>query len=146
MTVLPPIRRQVVVAGTCAAAFEAFTGAIEKWWPLEEHSVYGAGGTVGFAGGRLVERGPDGSEAVWGTVLDWQPPERLRLTWHPGSDPDKATEVEVRFAAVTDDLTQVTLEHRGWERYADPAAARTSYDKGWPSVLGTFAGHMGPAG
>jgi uncharacterized protein YndB with AHSA1/START domain/uncharacterized protein YciI len=139
MTGLPPICRQVVVSGTCAAAFEVFTGAIEKWWPLEEHSVYGAGGTVRFLGGRLVERGPDGGEAVWGTVLDWQPPDRLRITWHPGSDQAKASEVEVRFDAVTDDLTLVTLEHRGWERFSDPAAARADYDQGWPYVLRTYA-------
>jgi uncharacterized protein YndB with AHSA1/START domain len=141
MTELQPIRRQVVVSGTCTAAFEVFTGAIEKWWPLESHSVYGAGGTVRFADGRLIEQGPDGTETLWGTVLDWQPPDRLRITWHPGSDPAKATEVEVMFAAVTDDLTLVTLEHRGWERYADPAAARTQYNQGWPYVLGTFADH-----
>lgn len=141
MTELPPIRRHVVVSGTCAAAFEVFTAAIEKWWPLEDHSVYGAGGTVFFSDGRLVERGPDGREAIWGTVLDWQPPARLRITWHPGYDPARASEVEVRFAAVTDDLTLVTLEHRGWERFPDPAAARTGYDKGWPYVLGRFAGH-----
>jgi uncharacterized protein YndB with AHSA1/START domain/uncharacterized protein YciI len=141
MTALPPIRRQVVVPGTRTAAFEVFTNAIGKWWPLGDHSVYGAGGTVGFAGGRLVEQGPDGGEAVWGTVLDWQPPERLRITWHPGYDPARASEVEVRFAAVTGDLTLVTLEHRGWERFPDPAAARTEYDRGWPLVLRMFTGH-----
>jgi hypothetical protein len=67
MTDLLPIRRQVVVPGTPAAAFEVFTAEIGLWWPLADHSVYGEGSSVGFRDGRLVERGPDGAEAVWGT-------------------------------------------------------------------------------
>jgi uncharacterized protein YndB with AHSA1/START domain/uncharacterized protein YciI len=143
MTELPPIRRQVVVPGSTAAAFEVFTSEIGRWWPLVELSVYGEGATVGFREGRLVEQGPDGAESVWGTVLDWEPDQLLRLSWHPGADPAKATEVEVRFAEVTDDQTLVTLEHRGWQRLADPAAARAEYDQGWPQVLADYAAHTG---
>jgi uncharacterized protein YciI len=33
----------------------------------------------------------------------------------------------------------VTVEHRGWERFADPVAARTEYDQGWPGVLRAYA-------
>ena len=140
MTKLLPILRQVVVPGTPAAAFEVFTIEIGLWWPLADHSVYGEGGSVGFQDGRLVERGPDGGEAVWGTVLSWVPEQHVRLTWHPGSDPAKASEVEVRFDAISDGQTLVTLEHRGWERFADPAAARAEYDQGWPQVLRAYAG------
>lgn len=143
MTELAPIRRQVVVPGSTAAAFEVFTTEIGLWWPLVELSVYGAGATVSFRDGRLVEQAPNGAESVWGTVLAWEPDQRLRLTWHPGSDPAKASEVEVRFAELTDGQTLVTLEHRGWERFADPAAARAEYDHGWPQVLADYAGHAG---
>ena len=136
MTDLLPIRRQVVVPGTPAAAFEVFTVQIGLWWPLADHSVYGEGASVGFEDGRLIEKGPDGGEAVWGTVLSWVPEQHVRLTWHPGSDPAKASEVEVRFDPVSDGQTLVTLEHRGWERFADPAAARAEYDQGWPRVCG----------
>ena len=59
-------------------------------------------------------RRPDGDEAVWGTVLSWVPERHVRLTWHPGSDPAKASEVEVRFDPVGDSQTLVTIEHRGW--------------------------------
>jgi uncharacterized protein YndB with AHSA1/START domain/uncharacterized protein YciI len=140
MTDLLPIRRQVVVPGTPAAAFEVFTLEIGLWWPLADHSVYGEGGSVGFQDGRLVERGPDGDQAVWGTVLSWVPEQHLRLTWHPGSDPARSSEVEVRFDAISDGQTLVTLEHRGWERFADPAAARAEYNHGWPQVLQGYAG------
>ena len=99
---LPPIRRQVVVPAAADVAFAAFTSEIGSWWPVGAgHSVYGdwSTGTVAFRDGQLVESGPSGATAVWGTVLDWEPPHRIRLTWHPGSDPAKASEVEVTFAA-----------------------------------------------
>jgi uncharacterized protein YndB with AHSA1/START domain/uncharacterized protein YciI len=138
---LPPIRRQVVVAGNAEVAFDVFTSEIGLWWPVARFSVHR--GAVAFEDGRLVERGPDGAEAVWGKVLDWEPPRRVRLTWHPGSDPSTASEVEVSFAPVTDDLTMVTVEHRGWERFTDPAAARDEYGHGWPHVLAGLVAHAG---
>src|SRR6266511_4241855 len=143
---LPPIRRQVVVPSSVEVAFDVFTEEIALWWPLEDHSVYGKGGDVAFRDGRLVERAADGDgEAVWGTVLDWQPPHRLRLTWHPGAGADRASEVEVRFAAITDDQTLVTLEHSGWERLPNPGDAREEYGRGWPAVIGSYARRAGAA-
>jgi uncharacterized protein YndB with AHSA1/START domain/uncharacterized protein YciI len=134
-----PLRRQVVVPAAPPIAFDVFTGRIGAWWPLERLSVHGKGSTAAFRDGALVETGPDGAEAVWGEVLDWEPPHRLRITWHPGSDPARASEVEVMFAPVGEALTLVTLEHRGWERYEDPATARTEYGQGWPGVLDGYA-------
>ena len=62
-----------------------------------------------------------------------------RITWHPGSDPAKASEVEVTFAELPGDQVLVTLEHRGWERFTDPVAARSEYNHGWPLVLAGYA-------
>ena len=136
---LPPIRRQVVVPAGLDLAFATFTDEIGRWWPVGAgHSVYGAGSAVAFRDGQLVESGPGGAVAVWGSVLDWDPPRRVRLTWHPGSGPEKATEVEFTFAPVGETQTLVTVEHRGWERYADPAGARSEYNQGWPFVLGHY--------
>jgi len=139
MADLPPIRRQVVVPSTADVAFAVFTDHIGQWWPLADLSVYGKEAEVAFRDGRLVEHGPDGAEALWGTVLDWEPPHRLRLTWHPGAGADRATEVEVSFVPVTDDLTMVTVEHRGWERLGAPGPARRDRNRaGWDAVLPPF--------
>lgn len=147
---LPPIRRQVVVPVGAEAAFDAFTADIGRWWPVGSgHSVYGGWTdtpTVGFRDGCLVEQGPEGAESLWGTVLDWEPPSRLRITWHPGGDEALATEVEVTFVPVPGERTLVTLEHRGWEVLGDPAAARREYDNGWPYVFGRYAGSFGASG
>ena len=107
---LPPIRREILVDADPATAFEVFTDRIGQWWPLEDLSVYGAGGTVGFADGRIVERSPDGEATVWGTVTRWEPATALAFTWHPGGPPDQASNVEVTFTAA-DSQTLVALTH-----------------------------------
>jgi uncharacterized protein YciI len=137
---LPPIRREILVDTDPATAFAVFTGRIGQWWPLEDLSVYGAGGTVGFADGRLVERSEAGETTAWGTVTRWEPARAVAFTWHPGGPVDQASEVEITFTEV-DSQTLVTLTHAGWERFADPAAARAEYDEGWPVVLARYRGH-----
>jgi len=144
--VTTPIRRQLVVPGDAQLAFRVFTDEIGTWWPVGTgHSVYGAGSGVVLRDRAIVEIGPDGQEAVWGTIVDWEPPHRFRMTWHPGRTDDVVTEVTVSFADVAGGQTLVTLEHDGWERLADPAAARAGYREGWPFVLSFFRGACEPA-
>jgi hypothetical protein len=137
MTSLPPVHREVLVDAGPDQAFEAFTARIGVWWPLGTHSVYGAGGSVAFSDGELVERSAAGETSVWGKVTRWEPPRSVAFTWHPGRSADRATEVTVTFAAVGEQ-TLVTLEHRGWEAHADPARAREEYETGWPGVLEAY--------
>jgi uncharacterized protein YciI len=137
---LPPIRREILVDADPATAFAMFTDRIGQWWPLEDHSVYGAGGAVGFTDGRLVERSEAGETTAWGTVTRWEPARAVAFTWHPAGPPEQASDVEVTFTEV-DSQTLVTLTHSGWERFADPAAARAEYDEGWPVVMGSFREH-----
>ena len=144
----PPIRREILVDADPATAFAGFTERIGQWWPLEDLSVYGPGGTVGFADGQIVEQSASGDAAVWGTVYLWEPAAALAFSWHPAGPPDQATHVEVSFTQA-DAQTLVTLTHTGWERFADPAEARAEYDQGWPVALGTYRDHVahhGPDG
>jgi uncharacterized protein YciI len=146
---VPPIRREILVDADPQTAFEVFTARIGRWWPVAEHSVYGAGGTVAFDDGQIIEHAADGATSVWGTVTRWEPPKVLAFSWYPGKSPDRASHVEITFAAVADQ-TLVTLEHTGWEVFADPAAARAEYGQGWPAVLDCYrehaAEHAGEAG
>jgi uncharacterized protein YndB with AHSA1/START domain len=85
-------------------------------------------------GGAVYERWREGTEN-WGAVTVWEPPNRLVFSWHPGSDPVEATEVEVTFSPERDG-TLVHLEHRGWERLGDRAPeVRAGYGDGWQGVL-----------
>jgi uncharacterized protein YndB with AHSA1/START domain len=138
---LPPVRRQMVVPVEAEVAFKIFTDDIGLWWPTGAgHSVFGQGSRAEFRDGKLIETGPDGQLADWGRVLDWEPPRRLRMTWHPGHPASDSTEVEVTFNEVGVGHTLVTLEHRGWHRLEH----RAEYEQGWPYVLGLFADRAGP--
>ena len=137
MSTVPPLRREVTVDTDPATAFEVFTARIGQWWPVAEKGVFGAGATVAFDDGLLIERSADGQSDHWGTVTRWDPPHALAFSWHPGGAP--ASHVEITFAAVAD-RTRVTVVHTGWEAYADPAGARENYEQGWPTVLDRLAG------
>jgi uncharacterized protein YciI len=134
---LPPIRREIVVDADQDTAFETFTARIGRWWPVAEHSVHGAGSTVEFADGQIVERATGGETAIWGSVTAWDPPGALEFTWHPGRGADRASRVRVTFTGLGEQ-TRVRLEHSGWEVFDDPAAARAEYNEGWPIVLGCY--------
>ena len=142
MSDLPPLRRGIVVDTDPGTAFVVFTEQIGRWWPVEGHSLYGAGATVAFTDGQIVERSPDGATAVWGTVTRWEPGQTVAFTWHPGRSPDQPSQVEVTFTAIGAQ-TRVVLEHSGWQALGDQAAARAEYEQGWPEVLDRYRDHAG---
>ena len=136
---LEPLRKSVVVSRTPEEAFDIFTGGIASWWPRSEFSLYQARSAdcaiEPRVGGRIVESRDDGEQGLWGTVLVWEPPGRFVMSWHPGLDPAAATEVELRFVAVSGG-TRVELEHRNWTRAGERAAeTREGYDQGWVRVF-----------
>lgn len=137
-----PLRKSVTVRWSPEAAFRRFTDEIATWWPRRTHSVGGeAAENVIFeprVGGRIYEVMRDGRTAVWGTVLEFEPPRRVAFSWHPGREPDTAQTVEVTFAAAGDG-TLVELVHTGWEKLGDEALEmRERYDGGWTFVLDRF--------
>ncbi len=142
MSVVPPVHREVLVDADQATAFEVFTSQIGMWWPLGEHSVYGAEASVAFVDGNIVERSAEGDSSLWGTVLVWEPPRAVAFTWHPGGTPDRASRVEVTFKAAGP-KSLVALTHTGWEVFDDPASARAEYDHGWVGVLDRYRERAG---
>ncbi|MDT7571524.1 MAG: hypothetical protein QOE05_1698 [Actinomycetota bacterium] len=134
--VVPSIIKTVTVPLDQRRAFELFTTGIGQWWPLDGHSVGGAASAVALSPTAIVETLSDGTTTTWGEVLEWEPPARVVLTWHPGEDggPEQ-TRVAVTFEAVSEG-TLIRLEHSGWERVQP--ARRVGYDTGWDVVLGAF--------
>lgn len=108
----------------------------------------GGCGDRAVAGGRCYAQAGDGTQTDWGKVLDWDPPSRVRLAWlltpewQYEPDPERCSEVEVRFDAQDNETTRVTLEHRGFERYLHGGASlRHDVDSagGWGLLLDRYA-------
>jgi uncharacterized protein YndB with AHSA1/START domain len=133
VTVSVPVRR----------AFEVFTAEIGTWWPLRTHAVdTERSETVvmeGRVGGRLFERTPTGEEHVWGTLVAWEPPNRIVYSWHPGRGEETAQEVEITFSPEAEG-TRVDIRHYGWEKLGDRLEETiASYNEGWDKVIAVYA-------
>jgi uncharacterized protein YndB with AHSA1/START domain len=136
------VRKEITVEAPVDVAFRVFTEQMATWWPLASHSVYGADAQKVEMecrlDGRIFEVDESGNENDWGLVTSWEPPHAVAFTWHPASDADKQTHVEVRFAAAGDQ-TLVTLVHTGWEVLGDLAQqAVKGYTTGWDVVLARY--------
>jgi hypothetical protein len=137
------VRKSVVVRCTPEHAFHVYTERMSDWWPFEGHSLFDDDQATivweGRVGGRVYERRESGEEGLWGTLLVWDPPHELAMTWHPDRGEETAQELRIRFTAEGDG-TRVDVVHTGWERSgADFLERVASYDEGWGMVLRLFA-------
>jgi uncharacterized protein YndB with AHSA1/START domain len=145
------VRASVVADAPLDRAFSVFTDGIDSWWN-RDHTI----GDEPLArmvleprvGGRAYGVGVRGGESDWGRVLAYEPPNRfvvswdINLQWTRELDPERSSEVEVRFIAEDPNRTRVELEHRhldrhgdGWEQMRDSVGSAG----GWPGGLEGFA-------
>jgi uncharacterized protein YndB with AHSA1/START domain len=145
------VRTSIVVEAPVERAFDVFTQQMPSWWHPDHHILEGELAEMVFeprVGGSIYDRGADGSECRWARVLAYEPPSRvvfswdIDLGWKIETDPDKTSEVEVRFTSDGPDRTRVELEHRnldrhgaGWERMRDAVGS----PDGWGAGLQRFA-------
>ena len=145
------VRKTILVEAPAAIAWRVFTAQIGQWWPLAHYKIGKATAVDAVidprVGGHWYERGDDGSTCLWGSVLAWEPPVRLVLTWDISADwqydPELKTEIEIRFIAEGDRRTRVELEHRHLDRYgARREEMRRVFDSegDWGKLLAQFAG------
>jgi uncharacterized protein YndB with AHSA1/START domain len=145
------VQTSIVVDAPIERAFSLFTDGIGSWWPEDHHILQGELAEMVFEpreGGHVYDRGADGSECRWARVLAYDPPSRVVISWDIDTqwqletDPEKTSEVEVRFVAEAPGRTRVELEHRklehhgeGWEQMRDAVGS----PGGWSRGLGQFA-------
>lgn len=148
------VRLQVVVEAPRDLAFRTFTEGIGTWFPPEYNLLAVPIAERVFeprVGGRVFDRGADGSECQWARVLAYDPPDRVVISWDINprwqieTDLGKTSEVEVRFVAESGDRTRVELAHRhlerhgeGWEKERDELGA----EGGWPGCIRRFADRL----
>lgn len=114
---IDPIIVEFDVRASPGHAFDVWTAKPSMWWP-KSHTVTRAPGLTvvfePFAGGRIYERGSDGTEHDWGEVLIWEPPVRIAYLWHLFFDRSEATEITVTFTEI-DSGARVRLIQSGFE-------------------------------
>jgi uncharacterized protein YndB with AHSA1/START domain len=151
------IRTEIVVEAPIERAFRVFSEQFDRIKP-REHNMLEVDITESVfeprAGGRVYDRGIDGSECQWARVLAYEPPERIVFTWditpqwQIETDLSRTSEVEVRFISEAPDRTRVELEHRNLNRHGDgwqDLREGVAGDQGWPLYLGRFAEQVGKA-
>ena len=144
------VRTQVVVDVPIERAFAVFTQDFDSIKPREHNML-----AVEIAesvlepreGGRIYDRGVDGSECQWARVLAYEPPARIVFSWDISpqwqieTDHEKTSEVEVRFISETPERTRVELEHRNRDRHGDGWESErdgVGGEGGWPLYLQRF--------
>ena len=145
------IHHHVVVDAPIDRAFAVFTEDFGDFKPRDHNLLAVAIAETVFeprTGGRLFDRGVDGSECDWARVLAYEPPDRVVISWDISpqwqveTDLDKTSEVEIRFIAKSPDRTRVELEHRHLDRHLDGwQGMREGVDgsDGWPLYLRRYA-------
>jgi uncharacterized protein YndB with AHSA1/START domain len=154
MTVDAPatsVQKSIVVNAPVERAFTIFTDEMGSWWPPDMHILDAPLATMVFeprAGGRIYDVGTDGSECQWSRVLAYEPPARvviswdISLQWQIETNPERTSEVEIRFTAEDANRTRVDLEHRHLDRHGDGwESMRTAVGSpnGWNKGLTAFA-------
>jgi uncharacterized protein YndB with AHSA1/START domain len=145
------VRTQIVVDAPIARAFSVFTDQFDRIKPREHNMLDVEIAETVFEpreGGRIYDRGVDGSECQWARVLAYEPPNRVVFSWDISpqwqieTDHARTSEVEVHFISETPERTRVELEHRnldrhgeGWEGERDGVGS----EGGWPLYLQRYA-------
>jgi uncharacterized protein YndB with AHSA1/START domain len=145
------VRTQIVVEVPIERAFSIFTEKFDSIKPREHNMLAVDIAETVFEpreGGRIYDRGVDGSECQWARVLAFEPPNRVAFSWDISpqwqieSDPDKTSEVEVQFISETPERTRVELEHRNLDRHGEGWEGMREGVRsgdGWPLYLQRFA-------
>ena len=145
------VRHQVSVDAPVDRAFAVFTQDFGSFKPREHNLLPVDIAETVFetrVGGRIFDRGVDGSECQWARVLAYEPPERVVISWDVSpqwsieTDPERTSEVEVRFIAEGEGRTRVELEHRHLDRHLEGwQGVRDAVDApdGWPLYLRGYA-------
>jgi uncharacterized protein YndB with AHSA1/START domain len=150
-TAAPAVRRQIIVDATIEKAFAVFTKRFGDFKPPEHNLLAAPIAETVFeprVGGHIYDRATDGSECRWARVLAYEPPDRVVFSWDISpqwqleSDPENASEVEVRFIAEGPERTRVELEHSNIDRHGpgwQAVAEGVGDDAGWPLYLSRYA-------
>lgn len=144
------VKRTIRVNVPIDHAFRVLTAKMGTWWPASHHIAKTPFADIiiePHAGGRWFERDSGGAECDWGSVLVWDPPKSIVLSWQLqpdwqySADLSRASEVSFEFIAEGPEATRVEFEHRHIERHGEGwEELREGVDApgGWTGVLAEY--------
>jgi Activator of Hsp90 ATPase homolog 1-like protein len=140
---LEPLISRIEVPCSQQRAFDIFIREMGSWWPLHKRSMSLRSGHPPKGlnvdpqlGGKIVELGHDNTEHHWGTIKTFSPHDLIAMDFHMGMPADKASLVEVRFASLGENRTEVELTQSNWEGFGDMAEMlRSHYGPGWVIIF-----------
>lgn len=144
------VQQQVVIEVPIKQAFKIFIEKFDLIKPREHNMLAVEIAETVFearVGGSIYDRGVDGSICRFARVLAFEPPHRLVFSWDIDpqwqieTDPNRTSEVEVRFFSETPHRTRVELEHRNLDRHGEGwegVRQGVSSEAGWPLYLQRF--------
>lgn len=148
------VRIEVVVGAPIERAFRVFIEQFDRIKPREHNLLPVDIAETVFeprVGGHVYDRGVDGSECRWARVLAYEPPHRVVISWDIDpewqleTNPDRTSEVEIRFVAESAERTRVELEHRnldrhgiGWQGERESVGSKG----GWPLYLQRYVAQL----
>jgi uncharacterized protein YndB with AHSA1/START domain len=145
------VKKEITVPVSVERAFQVFTERLGEYKPPEHNLLSAPLAETVFeprVGGHIYDRATDGSVCRWARVLVYEPPHRVVFSWDISPrwqiepDPDKTSEVDVRFVEESPGRTRVVLEHRNLDRHGPewPAVSEgVGGDQGWPLYLQRYA-------
>ena len=131
---VPPLIKSVVIPCSVSIAFTLFTEHLAEWWPLGRfHAAPNPRdcGVEPWVGGRVYERGADGSLIEWGRVIAWQRPQRCSFTWWLGVDASQSCGLEEVFPLLEIQLSLLRF-------HQEIARAREALDTQRPHFFAQF--------
>ena len=126
---VPDVRKAVEVEATPEEAFDVFAQRPLEWWPAHHVFVTDRRSITiePVVGCRYYETGADGTTIDWGTVVEWDRPRRLVLTWRMGPgwrpvyDDALASLIEVDVTPTGPGTCEVALTHARLDRHGEIA-------------------------
>lgn len=145
------VKRQIVVSAPIERAFRVFIEQFDHIKPRDHNLLRVPIAKTVFeprVGGHVFDRGVDGSECHWARVLAYEAPHHVVISWDINArwevetDPDRTSEVEIRFISESPDRTRVEVEHRKLEAHGEgweAVRAGVASDAGWTQYLQNYA-------
>lgn len=144
------IQKAITVQASQGNAFEKFVNNINAWWPKEY--TWSQDKLVEMRiepkkNGGCIEIGPHGFRCDWGRITELKHSEKIAFKWQisprrePVPDPEKASDVQVRFIKVSDTKTKIEFAHFNFANHGEGAENyRKAMDSeyGWEYILNCF--------